>query len=461
MKSKFSIVLALALLGSSLYAAPRQNAPRQTPPQRVAPVPQPTAMQRFETRMSELEERVDEAEFQTGLDKIKFGLDFSLGVGDTTYDVKESLNSKAHKKYKAHNKWASELFLNMSAAINDYTKFYGRLSMSKNWGQMDVTNVGNPLDIDAGRNPRTSGSSIYVSRAYIDLFATEEVVFTLGRQPGTEGPGSNLRNNALRQSTYPALAINTLGDAAVVTFKPVLLSDFAFAVRGAYGKVYQYDEEGIIRDWSGATSKSDADLWYASAEMRLPFEQFGVGNNLLMLSYVRLNNFSLPLGATLGGVRNLGNSDIVNLHFEAYNLWDIGLNYFGSLGYYKGSDAKELAPGTRLFNEKNAYAAHVGLRYDFNQYFKLGGEYFYGSRFWYTLSRSSFNDPLNIRQTRGHAFDVYAIAQVDKNQFFRLSYTRINNLWGNRGLPINGAPGKNVGEDSTADNIMLVYNVKF
>ena len=77
----------------------------------------------------------------------------------------------------------------------------------------------------------------------------------------------------------------------------------------------------------------------------------------------------------------------------------------------------------------------------------------------------SFNDPLNIRNTRGQAFDVYVITQLDRNQFFRLSYTHIQNKWNNRGVPLGGAYGKDDktqgGYESTADNVMLIYNVKF
>ena len=79
------------------------------------------------------------------------------------------------------------------------------------------------------------------------------------------------------------------------------------------------------------------------------------------------------------------------------------------------------------------------------------------------MSRSSINDPLNLRATRGHAYDVYVISQIDRNQFFRLSYTRIQNKWTNRGLPIGGASSKNAlnGYESISDSLMLTYNVKF
>ena len=79
------------------------------------------------------------------------------------------------------------------------------------------------------------------------------------------------------------------------------------------------------------------------------------------------------------------------------------------------------------------------------------------------MSRPSINDPLNIRMTRGHAADLYGIWQFDRNQFVRLSYTYIKNLWGNRSLPFGGAAKKidGVSQESTANNIMFMYNLKY
>lgn len=55
------------------------------------------------------------------------------------------------------------------------------------------------------------------------------------------------------------------------------------------------------------------------------------------------------------------------------------------------------------------------------------------------MSRPSINDPLNLRMTRGTAHDFYAIYQLDRYQFLRLSYTNIQNIWSNRGLPFGGS----------------------
>lgn len=472
MKTKFCYLVALCVFATSLFAAPRTT----------------------EGRLADLEDRLDEIEFQSGLDKIKFGLDFSTGGGESWYKISERYSGTTlvspEQKYSAHNKWGMELHLNMNAPINDYTKFYGRLSMAKNYGMMDTNGVHQPLDIDAGRDLRSSGQSLYVTRAYVDLFLSKEIVATLGRQPGTDGPGSNLRNNALRQATYPALLFNTLGDAAVISYKPRFLRQLQFVVRGAYGKIYQADSQGVVRDWTSKQDALDSDLYYASMEIQPYLGSLGK-NSLIMLSYTRLSNLALDLSALNSaiGVKNLGDTDLMNLHFESYQAFGLPLNYFVSGSYMKGSGAREISFTAqvpmantttgqisnverevnlgKLFNEETAFAVHAGLRYDFHRYFKLGGEYFYGSQYWYTVTRASFNDPLNIRATRGQAFDVYVITQLDRNQFFRLSYTHIQNKWNNRGLPFGGAYGTNDedkakgGYESTADNVMLIYNVKF
>lgn len=444
MKTTLKYFVALGTLASALFAPPMT----------------------LEQRVAETEDRLDEIEFQSGLDKIKFGLDFSVGANDSWFKIGEQV-TQAEQKYKAHNKWSMELNLNMNAAINSYTKFYGRLSMAKNFAMLDPT-YSNPYDYSAGRDLRTSGQSIYVSRAYVDLFFNPEIVATIGRQPGTDGPGSNLRNNAKRQGTYPALIVNTLGDAVVLSYKPKFAKRLQFAIRGAYGKIYQYDEESDdVKDFMHKGEVADSDLYYASFEIQPHLGALG-RNNLFMVSYARLHDLALDIPNT--GVQTLGTIDTVNVHFESFEAFRLPFSYFVSGSYMKGSNAKgfgarpnSLNPDKKLFNEESAFAIHAGLRYDIHRLFKIGGEYFYGSQYWFAMSNASFNDPFNIRTTRGHAYDVYIISQIDRNQFFRLSYTHIQNKWTNRNAPLDGALSKDDvdGYDSTADSIMLMYNVKF
>lgn len=481
MKTKFSVILSACLLSSSfLYAKAddeitrlqKQLAQIQKEIEQLKKEKEAQAKQNEEVRaeLDDLSDRADANEFQAALSKVKFGLEFSTAVSNTNFNhipYTEGVTN-GYKDYSVNNKWMMELHLNMNADINDKTKFYGRLSMAKNWSQMGWSGL--PYDLDAGRNTRTSGAVLYVDRAYLDYYITPNLIATIGRQPGTDGPGSNLRNNALRQSTYPALAINALGDAAVLTYKPESLQDYKVAMRAAYGKTYQWDEEGKVRDWMSDQKDADANLYYAAVEGQLPIE--GMGDNLLLLNVAYISDFSLPIdgGTTINaliggaGVKNLGDATIANIHFENYKAFGTNFNWFASLGYYNGSNANafwtpaanSLANNLK-FNEEDGYAVHVGGRYDFTQALKVGYEFFWGSRYWYTMSRPSINDPLNIRMTRGTAHDVYVIYQLDRYQFLRLSYTNIQNKWGNRGIPLMGAKK----EKSRADNIMLMYNVKF
>ncbi len=473
MKTKFSLILSACLLSSSLFAKntddeitklQKQLAQIQAELAEIRKEREAQAKQNeaVKAELADLNDRADETEFQAALSKVKFGLEFSTAVSNTNYKV-------GGQDYSANNKWMNELHLNMNADINDKTKFYGRLSMAKNWSQMGWS--GSPLDLDAGRNTRSSGPVLYVDRAYLDYYITPEWIATIGRQPGTDGPGSNLRNNALRQSTYPALAINALGDAAVITYKPESLQDHKVAIRAAYGKTYQWDEEsGKVRDWMSDQKDADANLYYAAVEGELPIE--GMGDNLIIFNVAHMTDFALPIpGSMLLGdddeVVNLGNLTLANIHFENYKAFGTNFNWFASLGYSNGSN-NEINPllsialqskgyGNGKFNEKDGYAVHVGGRYDFTKALKVGYEFFWGSRYWYTMSRPSINDPLNIRMTRGTAHDFYVIYQLDRYQFLRLSYTNIQNIWGNRGLPFGGAKK----DKARADNIMLMYNVKF
>ncbi|HDV7397644.1 TPA: DUF3373 family protein [Campylobacter jejuni] len=466
MKTKFSLILSACLLSSSLFAkntddeitklqkqlAQIQAELAQIRKEREAQAKQNEAVK---AELADLNDRADETEFQAALSKVKFGLEFSTAVSNTNYKV-------SGQDYSANNKWMNELHLNMNADINDKTKFYGRLSMAKNWSQMGWS--GTPYDLDAGRNTRSSGPVLYVDRAYLDYYITPEWIATVGRQPGTDGPGSNLRNNALRQSTYPALAINALGDAAVITYKPESLQDHKVAIRAAYGKTYQWDEEGKVRDWMSDQKDADANLYYAAVEGELPIE--GMGDNLIIFNVAHMTDFALPLPSIPSilnqGVYNLGDLTLANIHFENYKAFGTNFNYFASLGYSSGANAHTLSAIPTVqsqleFNEKDGYAVHVGGRYDFTKALKVGYEFFWGSRYWYTMSRPSINDPLNIRMTRGTAHDFYVIYQLDRYQFLRLSYTNIQNIWGNRGLPFGGAKK----DKARADNIMLMYNVKF
>ena len=427
--------------------------------------------------IDELNDRVDANELAATLNKVKFGLEFTTALNN--------IQSKDHtagttENYK--NRWAMGLYLNMNADVNKYTKFTGRLSMTKAFGDIDLgyPAVGTIGSLDAGRGI-AGGSAIYVERAYVDIYMGKYAALTIGRLPGTDGPGSNLRNSSARMSTYPALAVNALGDGAVLTLKPYTNA----ALRAGYSKIYQplnpntSSAGGNIWGNKGA---SDANLFFGAFET--PFAPKSFGQNLLMLTYINLQNYATPYMSTgqpkpndAISAQNIGDMQYVNLHIENDKMLGTGLNWFVSASYYVGSDGKvsnaavatlvqqsngQLTPQTAAaspyvkFANENAWAVHAGLRYDIGSAFKIGYEYFKGSQYWYAFSRVSINDPFNFRNTRGDVHDVYAIWQLDLNQFFRLSYTRQHLDYDTALMPMATAKA-----DTTNQNIALAYLLRF
>ncbi len=407
----------------------------------------------MQNQLDELEERVDSNELAATLDKIKFSLDFHSSLNN--FFIKNDNTSHSQT-----NKWMMGLYLNMNASVNDYTKFTGRLSMSKAFGDVEWGFPATIGSLDAGRTVG-GGVNLYVERAYIDIFGGNSFAFSIGRLPGTDGPGSNLRNNSARMSTYPALVVNTLGDGAVFTYKPYNEA----ALRAGYVKVYQplitEDTGGNIFGLS-ENSIADSNLYFAAFET--PFVPNSFGKSLLMLTYVHITDYTIPSRVlsqiNLGNQsKNAGNLQYTNVHIENDHLLGTGFNWFMAGTYYKGSEAKELVPhvpSSILFANENSWAVHLGIRYDFNPHFKLGYEYFHGGEYWYALSSTSVNDPFNFRNTRGDVHDVYAILQIDINQFFRLSYTQQKHQYAPPALPM-----KTNKVDLLTRNIALAYLLRF
>lgn len=413
----------------------------------------------LEQRVDELEQRVDENELAAALSKVKFGLDFNTSVNNFYIRGNKDGDGIVGKKYT--NRWIMGLYLNMNADINKYTKFTGRISMTKAFGDLEWTNNSSAIGgLDAGRGVM-GGAALFVERAYVDIYMGKYAALTLGRLPGTDGPGSNLRNSSARMSTYPALAVNGVGDGVVLTLKPY--TDAAF--RTGFSKIYQplnTAEWGGAGSIYGGSETNDANLFFGAFET--PFLPKSFGDTLFMLTYINLPNYAVPKNSvpSLPKTLNIGDIQYINAHIESTHFLNSGLSFFVSASYYIGDVINNPNSHTNPINEsffanKNAYAVHTGLRYDFSSFFKLGYEYFTGSDYWYAFSRVSINDPFNFRATRGYVHDVYTIFQIDLNQFFRLSYTQVDERNITPQIPM-----ATTSKDTTKKhNVALAYILRF
>ena len=406
------------MFGLVFYATPSQTSinPTKTTNKRSLDENKRDTSRLLQQQIDELNDRVDSNELQATLNKVKFGLDFNASMNNFFIDNNGNSSTQA-------NKWLMGLYLNMNADVTKYAKFTGRLAMTKAFGDLSWMPVSTAItSLDAGKGV-AGGSAVYVERAYVDLFLGNYWALTVGRLPGTEGPGYNLRNGAARMSTYPALLVNALGDGGVVTFKPYTDA----ALRVGFAKVYQplYATEnsggGSIFSETGASNQADMNLMFAAFET--PFLPKSAGKSLLMLSYMYISNYSLPkvllaeaagaiptygqtIAQTVNGMGsdaiNIGDLQYANIHLENFNLAGSGFNWFASFTWANGTNGHNFfgaytsAAGQAVFDQKGSYAIHVGARYDFGSHFKLGYEYFHGSKNWYAFSRVSANDPCDI-----------------------------------------------------------------
>lgn len=85
----------------------------------------------YNEQIDDLNDRVDENEFQSALNRIKWGGEFETTAGNYWGRLGSITGYKKGSTFNNHNKWDLKLRLTMRADINDRTKFTGRLSMYK------------------------------------------------------------------------------------------------------------------------------------------------------------------------------------------------------------------------------------------------------------------------------------------------------------------------------------------
>lgn len=408
--------------------------------------------------IDDLYDRADENEFEATINHIKWGAEFE--VSDNFINGKTGsmpAYGATGSTYTNNNILTTKLRLNMESKVNAKTKFTGRLAMYKGWSDSVNQNLTDPAQ---GRKP-IGNSSIYVERAYVDYSVTNSLIVTLGRQPSSDGPGMTLIENTKRKSTYPALLFDGAADGAVLTYKAMPKSAMNPTFRVAYGKGYQKSENFSPYTASSETI-DDLDVYGAFYEMSLPFK--AMGENLLVLSYVHATNFiGHPQYTATPNNKNLGDMDLAGIYFENNKAFGTNLNYFLSYGYNNpNSNGNTVNFGAMTHNQNVAlikdsgYAVQVGARYDFDSGIKLGYEFNHGSKYWYSFTNGSA-DLLNKLATRGNVNEVYAMYQMDINQFIKVGYEDIEYDYTGSGWHI-GEPQKT---DDYIKRGYLTYNLRF
>ena len=410
-------------------------------------------------------ENIDSVEAEGLQDKINFGLGFKTNIDNfrKTYANGYEVSS--------NNTWSNKLMLNMKADITENMNFYGRLSMYKYWGSSYIHPY-TYYDNMQGRVP--ADSALYVERAYLNWFLFKEtllpIAFTIGRQPSSDGPSSQFKDNTVRKGTYSVLLYDGAADGIVLTadISQIIKLPKSY-LRFGYAKGFGYSEtsQNVGNAFIGASNNDikDTDVAGVFLDTTLPYMQ----NSLIQVSYSKMMNIvANPLDQNSSTNKNIGDVDLYGAMIELSNINNTHLDLFAQYGYSHATPNNnsylnyggllEDAGDTR---SKDGDSFWIGSRYGFGekQKYKLGLEYNQGSQNWINLTQGSF-DIYNKLATRGDAFEAYMMYVINRYANLRLGYVNIDYKYTRSGWFVGKSENissSSVNAQNTLDSLASVY----
>ncbi len=380
------------------------------------------------------------------------------------------------------NSWTNRFRINMGADIAKGLKFTGRLAVYKDWATSDTAATAN----DANRAHVPGDTNLKLDRAYIDWIPELPfpLAITFGRQPSSEGPGNEFKENKLRQSTYPALIFDGESDGVVTTLGLERYTGLkSAAVRAYYAKGFQSNDDYSIFLDNQRQDLSDTNVYGAFFETEVP----GLQDSLLVLSYVQGNDFPDMFENKV----TLGDMDLYGAHLQAGNIMSSGLDLFCSLGmnvtHPNGNiysmTAQNPSTGDILIDpntggfltvpmgglftstsgdeeSQTGYAVYAGLRYTLPvealNKAKLGFEYNHGTKYWFSYTWGS-SELYNKLATRGSVYDFYYLQPFNDQLFMRTGYTMVDYDYTGSGMHL----GEPMEADAELRNFYVTLDVRF
>lgn len=440
----------------------------------------PVAVPVDEVKVHKVEEDVktiydglDEIETRQLQQKINLGAELRTRVDSYTLSDYPLVGDKGHDS----NNWTSRFRVNMDAAFTETLSFHGRLAMYKNWGDSDDGTAFGSLS-DSNRSHQPSSSNLWVDRAYVDWTPQGlpvPLAITVGRQPSTEGPPFEFKENRLRQSTYPAHLFNGESDGIVATIGLERYTGLAdTGLRLGYSKFYHSDDDttlGSAFPFLDDRDVEDSNVLGAFLESGLP----GLPDSLAVLSYANVADLPLmpfsPTLCELPGIAampanvDLGDMRIWGALVQARNVADSGTDLFFSYGANHSSPNGNAPGGQGLLSAdgleaRHGFSIYSGVRYTLPlaplNLPKVGFEFNYGSQYWFSMTTES-SDLFNKVATRGEVYDLYYIQPVNQHLFFRAGWMHVVYDYTGSGMYV----GEPVPTQALLDNYYLLMDVRF
>jgi len=414
--------------------------------------------------LDELDINMDDVGKNTYANKVSFSLNTQFEVNQP--DIKYTNN---HVRENQSQIFRTRLRINMKARINEYIKFYGRLSSYKNWGDSneDKTLFAS-MDAKQGRTPDNT-SVAYVERVYVDWrlnpASNSPIFLTIGRQPSSNGPSYQIKDGTSRKGTYDSLAFDGAADGIILTY----IKDEYNSLRIAYGvpnNGNSYNEKMKDTRVLGLFY----DRKFKSLNQKHLFQAYGsIAKN--MMGYPNLYDAN---GQSMD--KNLGDIYLLGLMFEMkdVNKFNYFFHYAKSrtkpnnnrvdLTQFNMTNKEGLLSSGDDYSSKDGHAFWLGVKYNYNKQYSYGIEYNQGSQNWFSFAFSS-DDPINKLQTRGKAAEVYVINNINKQSSITFGYIKIKYDYTNSGVWLGAArpiSDMNFGFiKKEQSNIYLKMNFKF
>lgn len=442
------ITLPILLLGSEDLSSKVKNLEEQLK----------QLKEEMKMHQEDLDERfpiIEQNEKHSILDKINFSpeillrldkLDYRNGlIGDTgdatlIHDASSPYNGMSRRdRYSKHYDVAGyvRMRLNMNADFDDL-KFHGRFLYAN-------SSQSNQRLCILSRDIKTApgGSALDIDRAYIDYMPNRynggDFTFSFGILPTTGGTPMHYAQNKQRSSMFPALVfdMNTYGLIATKKFYDTMY------VRAIVAKAYTL-KENFYPYQCNRENIDNANVLGLYSDIRFNF----LGNSLLSFGINVLeslkahpylgpdidSSYAHDLGemSTYGigiDINNfLDTSSIVFLHTAASNPHPNGNQDDYQItdpatgmtdGNYTGFTEESYASGPMI--GKMGYSLYLGTKYNFTPDFALGGEYNYGSKYWFAATQGA-EDIFNKLALRGQALEVYTSWNFYKQLNAKLGY---------------------------------------
>lgn len=347
--------------------------------------------------------------------------------------------ARAAQDYKNSIFYSTRLRLNAKAEIADNLSFSGRLAMYKAWGDSTGVQVfngqPNSINIDGTTASVPNSDIVRIDRAYFDWnkIGGTGWYLSLGRRPSAGGPPTEIRDNRLRGGTPLGHVVDFQFDGATIgyTFNSDKMPGAIF--RFCYGLGY---EAGF---GNGDQLKAPADRLKDAHFAGFNFDVLSTDRTFVQATILRAFNVTdgfnglvvMPVDPVTGNPApgpavmrftpsaNLG---AISLGAVALERSDGPVKWFASGAFSNTSPENVTTPFGGLMSDpfsvpqsRTGESFYAGLRYDFpNNKAQIGGEYNYGSKYWFNFTAAADDMVLSKLATRGSVVEGYLNYQINK-----------------------------------------------